>query len=83
MNKHILAALLCTTAILTACGGGGGDGGAASAPEAAVPHSASASSAGLRDYILALSKEGADAEPLDLGAFAPLQPDDTEPEPVD
>ena len=87
MNKHLLTSLFGTAALLTACGGGGGYDAPAPAPSPAptaeVPGSASTSSAGLTDYLVALSNSPADdKEPLSLANFNPVQPDDTEPEPV-
>jgi hypothetical protein len=86
MNKHLLISLFGAAALLAACGGGG-DGipipAPAPAPTAEVPGSASASSAGLTSYLVALSSSAADdKEPLSLANFNPVQPDDTEPEPV-
>ena len=88
MNKHHLLSLFSATALLTACGGGGDYSPAPvpappPGPTEAVPPSASTSSVGLKDYLVALSAASADdKEPLSLAAFTPVQPDDTEPEAV-
>ena len=87
MNKHHLLSLFSATALLTACGGGGDYNPPPPppppAPTDAVPASASTSSTGLKDYLVALSTASADdKEPLSLATFTPVQPDDTEPEVV-
>jgi hypothetical protein len=86
MNKHHLVSLFSATALLTACGGGGDYSPPPPPPPAptdAVPASASMSSSGLKDYLVALSTAAADdKEPLSLATFNPVQPDDTEPEVV-
>ena len=83
MNKHLLLSLFGATALLTACGGGDDEVVAPPAPTAEVPASANTSSAGLKDYLVALSNASADdKEPLSLATFTPVQPDETEPEVV-
>ena len=86
MNKHHLLSLFSATALLTACGGGGDytpPPPPPPAPTEAVPPSASTSSVGLKDYLVALSTASADdKEPVSLATFTPMQPDDTEPEVV-
>jgi hypothetical protein len=87
MNKHLLMALFGATALLAACGGGYDGAMPAPAPAPAatdeVPPSASASAAGLKGYLVALSNSTADdKEPLSLASFTPVLSDDTEPEPV-
>ena len=85
MKKHLTISLLGAAALLAACGGGG-DAPALPAATAEVPAGASASSAGLKDYLVALSALSSsaadDKEPLSLATFTPVRPDDTEPEPV-
>ena len=86
MNKPSLIAVFTSAALLAGCGGGGSDAPAAPPPAAtdAVPDSASASTQGLKSYLMALSKLlPEDAEPLDLSSFAPQTSDDAEPEAVD
>lgn len=86
MNKHHLLSLFSATALLTACGGGGDytpPPPPPPAPTDAVPASASTSSVGLKDYLVALNAASADdKEPLSLDTFTPVQPDNTEPEAV-
>lgn len=66
------------------CGGGGGDDAAPPAATDAVPESASQSVAGMWSYLRALTRlQPEDKEALDVSAFGPPQPDDTEPETVD
>jgi hypothetical protein len=72
-------------ALLTACGGGGGGDSAPPAPAVtdAIPDSASKSAVGLASYLTALSTAAADdKEPLELSTFNPVQPEDSEPEPL-
>jgi hypothetical protein len=86
MNKPGLIALFAAVALLAGCGGGGADAPPAPPPAAtdAVPGSASASTQGLKSYLMALSGLlPEDAEPLDLSSFAPQTSDDAEPEAVD
>jgi len=85
MNKHTWMALFSSAALLSACGGGGSSSAPAAAPAVtdAVADSASASAAGLKTYLGELTtKQVEDKEPVDLSMFTPVQPDNTEPEPV-
>lgn len=77
--------LAIVVAVLVAgCGGGGGDDAAPPAATDAVPESASQSVAGMWSYLLALTRlQPEDKDALDVSAFGPPQPDDTEPETVD
>lgn len=82
-----LSLLFAAVSLLAACGGSDDDPAPALAPSplAAVPDSATQSSAGLAAYVTATTTvQGADqAEPIDLTSLAPLPaPDNTEPEPV-
>lgn len=87
MNRlHTLAALGAAVAALAACGGSDDDPHPVPPPAAtdAVPDSASASSAGLTGYLVALAAMPVeDKEPLSLDSFAPKTFEDTEPDPVD
>ena len=75
--------LLMAVAALTACGGGDDDTPAPPVTEA-VPASASASVAGLIDYLKALVVASADMlEPVDVSAVAPQTDDAVEPTSVD
>lgn len=77
LGVAILAALL-----VAGCGGGGDDAAPPAATDA-VPESASQSVAGLWRYLTALVRlQPEDKEALDVSAFEPPQPDDTEPETV-
>lgn len=75
--------LICAGALvvlLAGCGGGGGGDASAPAATEAVPDSASASSAGLTNWLAQVAGTAPeDKEALDAGRFAPPQPDDTEP----
>lgn len=70
-----------TALLLAACGGGGGDATPAlSGSPSAVPDSASRSVAGMVDYMQSLAQSPSDTgDPLDVSAYAPPRPDDTEP----
>ena len=69
--------------LLNACGGRNDSTPAEPAVTDAIPDSASQSSAGLVTYVTALAAAAADdKEPLDLSKFNPVQPEDTEPEPL-
>ena len=86
MNKHSLtgAAVVAAAALLSACGGGGGDSGAPPDAGGSVPASASESSASLVAFLKELAAAMSEmAEPLSVGGFEPVTPDDTEPEAVD
>lgn len=75
--------LLMAVAALTACGGGDDDTPAPPVTEA-VPASASASVAGLIDYLKALVVASADMlEPVDVSAVTPQTDDAVEPTAVD
>ena len=84
-NKHTLALLFTTVTALSACGGG--DTPPPAPPPAAtdaIPDTASASAAGLKDYLLRLSKDLPEGkEALDISSFVPPTMDDAEPEPID
>ncbi len=83
MNKRILISLASATLLLVACGGGSDDPVVVPPPTSEVPALASASSTGLATYLTDLSMASADMlEPVSLTTFAPVQPEDTEPEPV-
>ena len=71
--------------LLGACGGGGYEEPPVAAdPLSEVPASASQSSAALVSYVGVLATLPAESrDPVALGTFAPGQPDDSEPEPVD
>jgi hypothetical protein len=72
---------LAATVLVAACGGGGGDDAPPPAATDAVPASASQSVGGLVSYLKALTAAAPeDKEALDVSAFAPPQPDDTEPQ---
>lgn len=65
--------------LLAACGGGGGD--PLPSVTDSVPADASASAAGMANWLAQLAATAPDdREPLDVASFAPPQPDDTEPE---
>lgn len=79
-NLKILSAVALALG-LAACGGGGGDVAAAADPLAAVPASASQSSAGMTSYMDALASMPSDTrEPVAVDNFNPLRVDNTEPE---
>lgn len=79
MKTHALVSIGVAVALLSACGGGGGE--ALPAVTDAVPADASASAAGMANWLGQLAATAPDdREPLDVAAFAPPQPDDTEPE---
>lgn len=83
MNTRILISLASAAVLLAACGGGGDDPVAVPPVTSEVPASASASSAGLVSYLVALSQAMADLfDPVSLDSFAPVRPETTEPEPV-
>lgn len=80
MKTRILIAAA-TLLALAACGGGGGD--AAPAATDAVPDEASASAAGMTQWLAQVAATAPeDREPLATARFAPPQPDDTEPVPL-
>jgi hypothetical protein len=83
VQSVVLPAVL--SLLLSACGGGGYEEPPAAAdPLSEVPASASQSSAALANYVGGLATLPAESrDPVALGTFAPLQPDDSEPEPVD
>ena len=81
MNKPTLMLCCAVAVLLAACGGRSEP--AVPAVTDAIPDSASQSSTGLVTYLSALTKATAeDKDPLDLSAFNPVQPEDTEPEPL-
>jgi hypothetical protein len=82
-HRWVLA-LAAATVLLGACGGGRDDDPAPPPdPLAAVPESASQSSAGLVAYLWMLANNKSETrEPVALDGFSPPQPDNTEPEPV-
>ncbi|HEY2925659.1 hypothetical protein [Piscinibacter sp.] len=80
MNKPTLMLCCAAAVLLAACGGRSEP---APAVTDAIPDTASQSSAGLVTYLSALSKATPeDKDPLDLSTFNPVQPEDTEPEPL-
>ena len=84
--KTSLILVFCAAAALSACGGGGDDSAPAPAPlpTSEVPGSASASAAGLVDYLKALVVAAADMlEPVDVSAVTPQADDLAEPTSVD
>lgn len=77
MKKTTITILLAAAATVAACGGGGGDD---DAPADRVPDSASRSSDGLVDYLLALIDSDADRrEPASLDRFEGPTPETTQP----
>ena len=71
--------------LLAACGGGddAAPPPAAVDPTVEVPVGASQSSTGMLSYLNALAAADADAkEPVNIDAFDPQKPDDTEPDVV-
>ena len=69
MKKSLILAL-CASAVLAACGGG--DDNDTPAATAQVPASASATSAGLIDYLKLLVASSADTlEPVDVSGVTP------------
>lgn len=65
---------------LAACGGGGGDAATRPVVTDSVPDAASASAAGMAQWLSEVAAtQPDDREPLAAAAFAPPQPDDTEP----
>lgn len=82
-KTKLLLAALAVAAGVAGCGGGGGDDTPPAATDA-VPASASRSVAGLLSYLVALTAlQPEDKEALDVSAFAPPQPEDTEPQALD
>lgn len=81
--KTTLFGLAIVAGMLVAGCGGGGDDAPPPVATDAVPASASQSVAGMLSYLQALvGLQPEDREALDVSAFAPPQPDDTEPETV-
>jgi hypothetical protein len=65
--------------LLAACGGGGGD--PLPTVTDSVPADASASAAGMANWLAQVAATAPEErESLDIASFAPPQPDDTEPE---
>jgi hypothetical protein len=84
MKTNPLHAALAAAILVVGCGGGGGDDTPPPAATDAVPASASQSVAGLLSYLVALTRlQPEDKEALDVSAFAPPQPDDSEPQALD
>lgn len=78
---RILPAGLAAIVLLAACGGGSGGDAPPAPPSLEVPASASTSTAGMVSYLTTLNTTDAeDREPVDIAAFNPQQPDDTEPQ---
>ena len=85
-HKQTLAMLFSSVALLSACGGGGDDPAPVPAPAAtdAVPDTATASTAGLKTYLVALSKDLTETkDALDVASVMLKTAEDTEPDPVD
>jgi hypothetical protein len=83
MKASTWMAVALAVATLAACGGGGGDATPATPPTDAVPRSASASSTGMFDWLVALVATAPDdMQALDAASFAPPQPDDIDPAPL-
>jgi hypothetical protein len=84
-NTRIVLALFSSVAMLSACGGG--DDAPAPPPQAAtdaLPDTANESAAGLKKYLVDLSKDLPDnKESLDIASFNPKTVDDAEPESLD
>lgn len=79
MKTQTLVSIGVAAVLLAACGGGGGD--QLPAVTDSVPADASASAAGMANWLAQVAATAPDdREPLDVAAFAPPQPDDTEPE---
>jgi hypothetical protein len=79
MKTQTLVSIGVAAVLLAACGGGGGD----PLPPVtdAVPADASASAAGMANWLGQLAATAPDdREPLEVAAFTPPQPEDTEPE---
>lgn len=83
MKTRILISLASAAVLLAACGGGSDDAVVVPPVTSEVPASANASSVGLVSYLTDLSLASADMlEPVSLDTFAPVQPEDSEPEPL-
>lgn len=83
MNPKLMVAVAVSLLVLAACGGGGG--GAANPPPASdsVPDEASASTAAMKAWLASLAATAPEEkEALDVARFAPPQPNDTEPDPL-
>lgn len=79
MKTKALVSIGVAVALLSACGGGGGD--SLPAVTDSVPADASASAAGMANWLAQVAATAPeDREPLDVASFAPPQPEDTEPE---
>lgn len=79
MKTQVLVSIGVAVALLSACGGGGGD--PLPAVTDSVPADASASAAGMANWLAQVALTAPDdREPLDVASFAPPQPEDTEPE---
>lgn len=79
MKTKTLVSIGAAVVLLAACGGGGGD--PLPVVTDSVPADASASSTGMVNWLSQVAATAPDdREALDVAAFAPPQPDDTEPE---
>ncbi len=79
MKTQTLVSIGMAAVLLAACGGGGGD--TLPAVTDSVPADASASPAGMANWLAQVAATAPeDREPLDVAAFTPPQPDDTEPD---
>lgn len=79
MKSKAYVSICVMVVLLAACGGGGGE--PLPAVTDAVPADASASAAGMANWLAQVAATAPeDREPLDVAAFAPPQPDGTEPE---
>ena len=79
MKTQAYLSICVAVVLLAACGGGGGD----PLPPVtdSVPADASASAAGMANWLAQVAATAPEErEPLDVASFAPPQPDDTEPE---
>lgn len=77
MKTQTLVSIGAAVVLLAACGGGD------SLPAAtdSVPADASASAAGMANWLTQVAATAPeDREPLEVASFAPPQPEDTEPE---
>ena len=80
MKRLTQLLLLCVGFAMSGCGGSS-DAPPSAPPSLEVPADASTSSAGLVGYLTTLNVTDAeDREPVDIAAFNPLQPEDTEPQ---
>jgi hypothetical protein len=81
MKKLTLSSVAAASLLLAACGGG--DGGSPPAATDAVPETASRSSQGMVDYLLALAKDKTETkEALDVSKWVPPTSETEEPVPL-